>query len=125
VRPVGLSILEKRLLHTIVNHGQPVLSGSGTLPKVIGLRLKLTRSLLSSPQLKRKLVCEVHGARAIVLGSFSGFLKKSQDAIPNVICCHSLIVKGKLNYGSQLLPSVATIHASALMPVLSKNFIQS
>jgi hypothetical protein len=69
--------MKERLLHTIVNHGQPVLSGSGTLPKVIGLRFKLTRPLLSGPQLKRKLVCEVHGACAIGIRSFSGFLKKS------------------------------------------------
>ena len=43
--PVGaavLSILKERLLHSIVNHGQPVLSGSGALTKVIGLRFKLT-----------------------------------------------------------------------------------
>jgi hypothetical protein len=97
-----LSILKKRMLHTIVNHGQPVLSGDGTLPKVIGLRLELTRPLLSSPQLKRKLVCEVHGARAIGLGSFSGFLKKRQDAIPNLICSKAKILLSALRSGETL-----------------------
>jgi hypothetical protein len=56
--PIGngiVSILKKRLLHTVVNHDQPLLGGNGSLPKVIGLRFKLTRRpLLSSPQLKRK-----------------------------------------------------------------------
>src|SRR5919204_5342109 len=119
IGPAVLSILKERVLHSIVNHGQPVLSGSGTLPKVIGLRFKLTHPLLSSPQLNRKLVCEVHGARAIGFRSFSCFLKKSQDAISKIICCHCLIMspplRGKLNYGSRLLSSVATTHASTLM----------
>ena len=66
--------LKKCVLHFIVDQNQPFLRGSGTLPKVICLRLKLTRSLLNSAQLRRKLVCEVHGSRAIFLGSFSRFV---------------------------------------------------
>src|SRR6188472_1633469 len=66
--------LKKCVLHFIVDHNQPFLRGSGTLPKVICLDLKLTRSLLSSAQLRRKFVCEVHGTCAIFLGTFSRFV---------------------------------------------------
>jgi hypothetical protein len=77
--------LKKCVLHFIVDQNQPFLRGSGTLPKVICLDLKLTRSLLSSAQLRRKFVCEVHGSRAIFLGSFSRFSRCSTAiAFPRV-----------------------------------------
>src|SRR4051794_2496006 len=107
-------ILKERLLHTIVNHDQPVLRGSGTLAKMIGLRFKLTRPLLSTPQLSRKLMCEVHGTRAILLGSFSGPVKESQNAVRNIVRWHSLIMRRPLRGvldGSGLLSPHITDHA--------------
>jgi hypothetical protein len=61
-------------------------------------------------------VCEVHGARTVVLGNFSGFAKKTEDVIPNVFCCRSLIaswpLRGKFNYRTRLLSYVAIVHAN-------------
>jgi len=71
---LAVSALKKCVLDFIVDQNQPFLRGSVTLSKVICLGFQLTRSLLSSAQLRRKFVCEVHGSRAIFLGSFSRFV---------------------------------------------------
>ena len=85
VSPFTPFLLKKRLLDFTVNAHQPVLRSSGTLTKVIGLGLKLVRSLLSITQLNRKLACEVHGSRAIFIGTLGGFVQQSKDAISSII----------------------------------------
>jgi hypothetical protein len=51
VCPFTPFLLKKRLLDFTVNAQQPLLRSSGTFTKVIGLGLKLVRSLLSIAQL--------------------------------------------------------------------------
>jgi hypothetical protein len=67
------------------------------------LGLKLACSFLGIPQLKRKLVCEIHGSRAVFLGHIGGLMQQRNYAISGVIRQHSgiraplLRVRGERN----------------------------
>src|SRR3954454_4532657 len=103
--------LEEGLFDLLVNAQQPRFGASGTITEIGGFGLEFSGTFLSGTQLKRKLVREVHGARAVFLRHVGGFLQHCHDRAPRVIrhhVCVRLPPRGrrKLDYG--FLLSVVT-----------------
>jgi hypothetical protein len=78
-------ILKERLLDFIVNAYEPIFRTSSAVSKMNRLFLNLACSFLGSPQLERKLVCEIHGPRAVFLRHIGGLLQQGNDAMSGVI----------------------------------------
>jgi hypothetical protein len=108
VAPFGLAFvfLKERLLDLIVNACEPIFRTNGTVPKMSRLLSKLAGFLLGSPQLERKLVCEIHGSRAVFLRHIGCLLQQGKDGMAGVIGHDSgiraILLRGECNNSSPL-----------------------
>jgi hypothetical protein len=82
---------KKRLLDVTVNVREPILRTFGAAPKMNCLCLKLSCSVLGSPQLGRELVREIHGPLAVLLCHIGSLLQQGNDAMTGIIRQHSRI----------------------------------
>jgi hypothetical protein len=82
---------KKRLLDVAVNVREPILRPFGAAPKMNCLCLKLSCSLLGSPQLGRELVREIHGPLAVLLCHIGCLLQQGNDAMTGIIRQHSRV----------------------------------
>jgi hypothetical protein len=68
-----------------MNVREPILRTIGAAPKMNCLCLKLSCSLLGSPQLGRELVREIHGPCAVLLCRIGSLLQQGNDAMTGII----------------------------------------
>src|SRR5262249_15277368 len=73
------------LLDLGVDAQQPSLRARGTIAEMRGLGLGFAHPPFGRPQLKRELVRQVHGARAILLGHVGRLLQQAEDAATGVV----------------------------------------
>jgi hypothetical protein len=88
--------VKERLLDVTVNVREPIFRAFGTISKVHCLCLKFARSFFGGPQLRRKLIREIHGPLAVLLCKIGSLLQQGNDSMSRVIHNHSGIRPGLL-----------------------------
>src|SRR5262249_27111791 len=83
--------LEEGLLDLLVGAHEPCFRTRGAVAEMRGFGLQIPGSFLGGTQLKRKLVCEVHGPRTILLRHVCCFLQHRDDRAPGIVGHHVCI----------------------------------
>src|SRR5262249_24647190 len=82
---VTLFLRKEHLLDFVVDTDEPCLGAGGAIAKVRGLGLGFPQSFFGGSTLKRKLMSQVHGAFAVLVGHVCSLLQHGHDRAPGLI----------------------------------------